>query len=254
MTAIASHPFGTVSWFDLMSPNPEQSRAFYGGLFGWTYEVGGEETGGYAMAQLGGKTAAGIGRLPKDAPYPSCWTAYFNVENAVDTAMAIIDAGGAIAIPVMQVMDAGRFAVAIDPSGAPFGLWQPGAHLGAQVANQHGAKGWQECHTRDGAKASAFYAEVFALEPSKVPGMEYWIMKRGEADLCGVFQNPDLPAQVPPHWLVYFDVDDTDATIAQATSTGATVIVPATDTPHGRMAVLADPFSATFAVIHPPTQ
>ena len=32
-----------------------------------------------------------------------------------------------------------------------------------------------------------------------------------------------VPAEVPSHWLVYFGVDDTDATVAKATELGASI-------------------------------
>lgn len=49
--------------------------------------------------------------------------------------------------------------------------------------------------------------------------------------------------------MVYFAVDDADATAARATELGGSVSVPATDTPFGRFAVLNDPQSAFFSVI-----
>ena len=254
MTTMESHAYNAVSWFDLMTPEPEKARAFYAGLFGWTYQVGGPETRGYAMAQATGRNAAGVGQLPPGAAMPSVWTAYFNVEDAAATVLAITAHGGSIMVPPMQVMDAGTMAIAIDPTGAAFGLWQPARHKGAQVASEHGAMGWQECHTREGAKAADFYARVFKLEPVKVEGMEYWLLQRGPTHLGGVYHDMKMPAEVLPHWLVYFDVDDADAAIAKATATGGKVMMGGNDTPHGRMAVLADPFGALFAVIQPPKQ
>ena len=50
-------------------------------------------------------------------------------------------------------------------------------------------------------------------------------------------------------WLVYFAVDDCDSAFEKATSTGASVIVPPMDIPHGRFAILKDPQGAEFAVI-----
>ena len=253
MTTLAKHPFNTVSWFDLMSPDPARAREFYTGLFGWTYQVGGPETGHYAMAQLAGRTAAGIGTLAKDSEHPSAWMVYFNVENAVEAAMAIVASQGLIVLPVMQVMDAGFMALAVDPSGAAFGIWQPVQHPGAQVVSEHGAMGWQECHTRDAQKARDFYTTVFGFRADKVPEMDYWLFMRGDTHLGGVYRDTRMPAHVPPHWLVYFDVTDTDAAIAKATATGGKLMMPASDTPHGRMAMLADPFGAVFAVIKPPS-
>lgn len=252
MTSIDKHPTNAPSWYDLMTPDPEKARAFYGALFGWDYHVTGAEYGGYAMAQLAGRAAAGIGQLPPNAPYPSTWTVYFNVESADATASAVKQAGGTIMMPPMDVGDQGRMAIAIDPTGAAFGLWQPRAHQGAGVKDQHGAMGWQECHTRDGAKARDFYARVFGFQPSKIEGMDYWTLDRGGQPHGGVMLDKDLPASVPPHWLVYFDVDDTDKAVATATARGGKVVQPAFDTPHGRMAILSDPFGAVFAVIHPP--
>jgi predicted enzyme related to lactoylglutathione lyase len=60
---------------------------------------------------------------------------------------------------------------------------------------------------------------------------------------------PMVPAEVPSHWLVYFAVDDTDASVAKAQELGGSVRMPPMDVPVGRFAVVADPQGATFAVI-----
>jgi hypothetical protein len=57
------------------------------------------------------------------------------------------------------------------------------------------------------------------------------------------------PAAVPAHWMVYFAVDDTDATAAKAAELGGQVSVPPTDIPPGRFAVLNDPQGAVFSVL-----
>ena len=54
---------------------------------------------------------------------------------------------------------------------------------------------------------------------------------------------------MPPAWGAYFAVEDTDATIATAEELGGSTIRPAADTDFGRMALLADPDGAVFAVI-----
>jgi hypothetical protein len=57
----------------------------------------------------------------------------------------------------------------------------------------------------------------------------------------------DDPA-TPAHWSVTFGVEDADATAAQASQLGGTVITQPFDAPWVRMAVLADPGGATFIV------
>ncbi len=58
-----------------------------------------------------------------------------------------------------------------------------------------------------------------------------------------------FPPQVPPHWTVYFAVEDADATVAEITALGGSVIAPPTDIPQGRFAAVSDPHGAMFSVI-----
>ena len=53
---------------------------------------------------------------------------------------------------------------------------------------------------------------------------------------------------VPPHWNLYFLVDDVDKTTAKATEAGGMALVPGMDTPQGRMSVIADPTGAMFCL------
>ena len=72
-------------------------------------------------------------------------------------------------------------------------------------------------------------------------------------DVVGVMTategGPGGPA-VPPHWNVDLRVDDADAVAARAAELGVTVLMPPTDTPGFRRAVLLDPQGAAFSVSH----
>ena len=152
----------------------------------------------------------------------------------------------------MDVSDIGRMAVFADPTGAAIGVWQPKSFIGAELANEAGAFAWNELNTRDLPASKAFYTKVFSWEPHDLDmeGMSYTEWKLGDKTIAGMMPMPEMvPAEVPAHWLVYFGVNDTDATVAQATDLGGTTLVPPTDIPPGRFAVLTDPDGATFAVI-----
>jgi predicted enzyme related to lactoylglutathione lyase len=58
-----------------------------------------------------------------------------------------------------------------------------------------------------------------------------------------------IPRDVPPHWLVYFTVEDTDATLQKAQELGGRVLFGPMDIPQGRFAVLSDAQGAPFGVI-----
>jgi predicted enzyme related to lactoylglutathione lyase len=246
MTEITEHAPGTPSWADIGSPDIAASSAFYSGLFGWTGEDLGEEAGHYTMCSLRGKAVAAIG--PAMNPGPPTWSTYFTVDDADATSKLIADAGGTIVVDPMDVMDAGRMAVAQDSTGGFFSIWQPRAHIGAQIVNEPGTLCWNELNTRDVEGALTFYERVFGFTTKR--SAEYNEFGLGGRSVAGCMTMPaGVPAEVPSHWLVYFAVDDTDAAAARAAELGGTAM-PAIDVPDvGRFAVLMDPLGAVFAVI-----
>jgi hypothetical protein len=61
--------------------------------------------------------------------------------------------------------------------------------------------------------------------------------------------NPMVPAQVPSYWLVYFNVDDVDAAYGKAMASGAQEMLPPSEFPGGRFAILTDPQGAAFGLL-----
>jgi len=250
-----SYPAGTPSWVDLSTPDPAKAESFYGGLFGWEVKEQGPEAGGYAMFTKSGKNVAGIGPVMGEGQ-PTVWTTYVTVDDADATIAKAKEAGGVVFVEPMDVLDVGRMAVFSDPTGAVIAIWQPKTHQGAQLANEADTFCWNELRTRDADKAKSFYAHVFGWGATSedFEGMSYTMWQRGDAPVGGMVELPlHTPSDIAPHWLVYFAVDDCDATVSKATSTGAQVTSPPTDTSAGRMATLQDPSGAAFAVIKPPS-
>jgi hypothetical protein len=245
---------GTPCWVDLMTTDQAAARTFYGELFGWDIEVGPPETGEYAMASIGGRSVAGIGGM-MGMEHPPVWNTYLATADADATAKAVGAAGGSVVAPAMDVMEFGRMAFVQAPGGGVFGLWQAGTHLGMSLANETGAVIWDEFMTRDFAAASQFFTEVFGYTYTDLGGDSGFVYSTIEIDgntVGGIGQLPEsVPAHIPPHWRVYFAVDDADAAVEKATSLGAAVVSPAQDMPYGRHADLADPQGAVFSVIKP---
>ncbi|WP_437567741.1 VOC family protein [Sorangium sp. So ce542] len=254
MSTIERHVPGPPSWVDLMTPDFEGALEFYGGLLGWTFEVGPPELHHYAMCKVGGRNAAGIGKRPEGSSFPSAWSVYFDGDDADRIAESIRANGGQIMTGPMDVMDFGRTLVAADPTGAVFGVWEPRKHTGAQVVEEPGAVLWHQVDTRDNKKAADFYCRVFGLEARKheVPGIDYMTLLKGPKAAGGVLQmNEQWPADLPPHWMVYFAVADVDASIVKVQELGGKVHVPPFDTPYGRQSVVADPWGAAFTLMTP---
>jgi predicted enzyme related to lactoylglutathione lyase len=250
MPEMTAYEPGTPSWVDLGSPDTAAAAAFYKTLFGWEFQDAGPDAGGYGMLTLNGKSVAGLG--PAQNPGPPYWTTYVSTDDADAAAARVSAAGGTVIVPPMDVMDAGRMAVAADPTGAVISLWQPNQMIGAAVVNDPGAFCWNELHSRDTAAAGEFYEKVFGWKPdtNDMGGMAYTEFKLNDKTIAGMMTMPEMvPAEAPSYWLVYFTVTDCDAAVATATGAGGSVMAPAMDIPIGRFAILADPQGAMFAVI-----
>jgi len=246
---------GTPSWVDLSSPDPAASQEFYRSLFGWEIEDSGPEMGNYGMCLLGGRPVAGIGPQMGGGDAPPAWLTYLAVDDVEKTAEAIASNGGTVVAPPMDVGDAGRMAVAQDPTGAVFGIWQAGETIGFERFNEPGSVVWNEAMSRDPERAKEFYSAVFGYGYEAVEGQPYWMLQAAahHRTVGGIGAlEPNLPGDVPAQWRTYFLVGDTDAGAAKAGELGGTVVQAPVDTPYGRMAVVTDPHGATFSIMTAP--
>ena len=249
-----SYTQGTPNWVDLQTSDQDAAKAFYAGLFGWSYDDQPMPQGPvYSMALLGGHPVAAIAPQPPEmaaAGVPPMWNTYIAVDSVDEAAGKVEAAGGKVAMAPFDIMDAGRMAFVMDPAGAPVALWQAGQHIGATLVNEPGTLTWNELITADPG-AFKFYSDVLGLSTSTMDmgagGGEYTMFEVGGQPVGGSMP-PQAPG-VPNHWHVYFAVDDADATAAKAAELGGTVIMPPFDTPVGRIAVLGDPQGAVFSVI-----
>jgi predicted enzyme related to lactoylglutathione lyase len=255
MTEMTTYKPGTPSWVDFGSPDLDASIEFYGGLFGWDVPEAenAEQTGGYRQAMKGGRPAGGMMPLMQEGQ-PSAWTTYISVEDAEATAAAVKEAGGTVMAEPMEVLDLGKMAIFADPTGAVFGVWQPGTFSGAGIVNEPGAISWNELNTRDLNASKAFYGAVFGWgfrDDDMGEAGSYTTILLGESMVGGILDmaGREVPETVPAHWQVYFAVEDTDATIEAAKQAGGGVMVEPIDIPAGRFSILTDPHGASFAVI-----
>lgn len=267
------YPPGVPCWVDTTQPDPEAAAGFYGQLFGWEFEnvMPPGTDGTYLMARIRGRNVAAVSGPFGGGPPMAVWNTYVCVDSADDTAAKVRDAGGQVLMEPFDVMDAGRMAVFADPEGAVFSVWQANTHQGSGVVNEHGSVNFNNLNTRDMDGATRFYGAVFGWGVLDLgPGMAMWRldgygdhleeltpgMREGMAAMGAPPGFEDVVAALgpiaddqpdtPAHWSVTFAVDDADATAARAAELGADLVLPPTDMPWVRMAVIRDPQGAMF--------
>jgi uncharacterized protein len=251
----SSYTEGTPNWVDLQTTDPDAAKAFYTSLFGWSFDDQPIPEGGvYSMALLGGEPVAAITPQPPPAAaagMPPAWNTYIATDDVDAAAAKVAGAGGTLAMAPFDVMDAGRMAFVLDPTGAAVGLWQARNHIGARRVNEPGALTWNEITSSDLEAALPFYEAVLGLSARSMPmgDAEYTMLYAGDAVVGGA--TPPHTDGVPNHWHVWFAVANADATAAAATAGGGRMLVAPTDMAIGRIATIADPQGAVFSVIQP---
>lgn len=245
---------GTFCWVELGTTDSQAAKKFYTELFGWNFAdspVGPDMV--YTMLKQDGKDVGGLYQMGSEMQgVPPHWLSYVSVANADDAAAKAKELGGTLLKDPFDVSTVGRMAVIQDPTGAVFALWQAGTHNGAGVCNVPNSFCWNELGTRDVSKAGDFYTGLFGWGKNvqQMGPMTYTSFMNGERPAGGMYEPPPEMGEVPPHWLVYFAVADTDAMVAKATELGGKVIAPPMDIPEtGRFAIIQDPQGAAFGII-----
>lgn len=250
-TALTNKP----AWIDLATSDAGAARDFYAKLLGWTLEVSDDpQYGGYATAKLGDASVGGIGPKQGDDA-PTAWSVYIGTENADELSKKVEAAGGTLVAPPFDVGDQGRMAVFSDPSGAFISAWQPG-QMSQFVSGRPNAFGWAELNARGLDRAVTFYETVFGWTHSTSPfgeGQEYTQFEHNGEPIAGALEmSPQIPADVPSYWTIYFTVDDVDAGFRRALELGGREMVAPQDFPGGRFAIVSDPQGAAFGLMTAP--
>jgi len=245
---------GTFCWVELGTTDGEAAKKFYTELFGWGFmDIPMGPGGVYTMLTQDGKEVGALYTMPSEMTsqgIPPNWLSYVLVESADESAAAAKSLGGTLFKEPFDVMDVGRMAVIQDPTGAVFAIWQAGTHKGAGITGVPNSLCWNELTTSDVARAGDFYTGLFGWGKNvqQMGDMTYTSFMNGERPAGGMYEPP--PAGVPPHWLAYFAVEDTDAMVKKANGLGASTVTPPMDIPDtGRFAILEDPQGAAFAII-----
>lgn len=243
------------AWIDLSSPDPAASREFYSNLFDWRVDVSPDpQYGGYGIAHLadGGEDVAGIGgtMMPEA---PTTWNLYIGTSDAATLGDRVQAAGGGVLAPAFDVGEMGRMAVFTDSVGAVISAWQPGG-MGSFRTGEIGTFGWAELNARGIDTATTFYDTVFGWSARTSPmgeGLgEYTEFLIGGQSILGALEMmPNIPAEVPSYWMIYFNVADVDDAFTRAVDAGATEMVGPSVMPGGRFAIVTDPHGAMFGLL-----
>jgi uncharacterized protein len=248
---------GAPCWVSLTARDLDTATGFYGPLLGWSFEPGPRRWGRYLRVVAGGEAVAGIGEVAREWEFTVAWTTYFATDNADKTADGIRERGGTVAVGPLE-FDAGRLALAADPNGATFGLWE-GARLPCDFRRPLGAPAWIQLRTRDAFDAAIFYGGVFQWDDAADPDRYEVVWEHDRvvlrvdgyatAALSGGGTQAAMDPRLRPRWHVYFSVADVDDAVAAALQLGGEVVGEPENSAYGRVAGVRDPEGGLFSLI-----
>jgi predicted enzyme related to lactoylglutathione lyase len=255
MPEMTSFEPGAPVALELSSPNPEASKRFYRGLFGWgSYIITDPRLGDYTMFTLDASSSldvAGLTALADDTGAPF-WTVFLGVGDLEAALAATREAGGRPHIGPTSIMNLGRVVLADDDQGAGIALWQAYDHPGAGMVGEPNSMCWVELECRDVVASGRFYTHLLGwsepIEFGGLTGAPSYLWRNGGRPVASAVRT-DLPDGVPARWVPHFAVADCDASAAEAVRQGGSVAGPCTGTVHGRYVRLQDPSAAPLVLV-----
>ena len=236
---------GQPCWVDIMVTDAEKQAAVTGfltDLFGIRWEIGGADTGYYGMGFIGDGAVMAVGQNENGAGFP---VVYMHCDDINASAAAVAAAGGQVFMGPMQVMDAGSMALATDPNGVVFGLWQGNLMRGFGVVNVPGAFNWFDLPSTAPDVAAAFYQQAFGLSYSDMTNGG--ILTHGEDQLSSI--SPAGEGMVSA-WNPIFTSTDLDATEARAKELGCSILVSRMEVPGGHISAAQDPKTGLVVTVY----
>jgi predicted enzyme related to lactoylglutathione lyase len=248
MARRTSYTHGTFCHVDLMTPDREASKAFYGALLDWTAEDLGH---GYTAFRRDGELVAGAFALSLEqqtAGMAPSWTTYVSVSDLDATAARVSELGGAVVGDVFAIPEAGRGVAIGDPQRAVLLLWEPEGFHGAELVNADGAWAWSDLQSPDPAAAVPFYEELFGWEIAPIAESHgsYWTVAADDRTIGGMMRSPQVPQ---PFWTVYFGVEDVDDALERVSEGGGRTLLEPIRVPSGRFAMALDPQGASVCFV-----
>lgn len=252
---------GSWIWYELMTPDPEGSKAFYDAVVGWTMTPGTPETNGYGfITRADDGMTGGVLTLTKDMTDHGarpCWLGYVGVDDVDAGCTAIEAAGGKVLMPANDIPGAGRIAMVADCCGAPFYIMTPtpppggGQSTAFSAMPNPGACGWNELYAGNLDNALAFYTGQFGWSLPDAMDMgpmgTYQFIAHDGVQVGAIMTKPDaVPVAV---WGHYFWVESITAAKVKVETGGGQVINGPHEVPGGLWIIQGiDPQGALFSL------
>ncbi len=262
------NPEGSFIWYELMTPDPDASKAFYDAVVGWTIASQSSAPGGavdYRMiTRSDGGNSGGVLKLDhamQDHGARPMWLGYLYAEDVDARVAAIAADGGKVLMPPHDAPGIGRFAMVTDPVGVPFYLMRPtppadnvDATSDVFSVDQPQHVRWNELGTTDPEGMIVFFRRHFGWDQEGEMDMgllgKYRFLQHGRVTIGAMM--PKMPQVPMSAWTYYIGVDDIDRAAKAVTDGGGTIQHGPMEIPGGEYSLNGmDAQGAAFGLVGP---
>ncbi len=257
------HHVGKMLIAELATHDLAATKAFYGGLLGWTFQDFMFGSTSVAEAFAVGQPVAVLIQRPvppaaatAGAQMQPAWVSFFAVRDVEAAKNLAVQGGAKLLFGPHPLPGLGQQAVLTDPQGAVFGFIASSSGDPKDEPAQAGQWIWSSLFAADPDTDSTFYQSVLGYDVYDMPGKgdaRHFIIASDGFARASANPMPEGNAAMRPHWLNFVRSDDMPAMAAKVASLGGRVLVQPQKDRHGaRIAVVADPMGVPFGLMEWP--
>jgi hypothetical protein len=243
---------GKIVWHDLLTDDVNSVKSFYGSLFGWKFDNGGDPDAVYTTILFNGNPIGGIIHLENkdgETNFASQWMEYISVDDVDGVFQEVKKQNCKVYREPFDIMNRGRIAVFDDTRGALIAIVNSSTGDPDDVEVEYNNWFWNELWTDDLNNSVDFYKSLFnyTLEEYKTRSdNDYVILRTKEKRRAGVIKIPY--DDVKPNWLPYLAVKNVKDVESKVKELGGDILVASEGIIGNDAAILADPSGAVFAI------
>ncbi len=250
LTKVPTHEyrFDHVIWRDLITPDVEQSKTFYGDVFGWTFEDFTLQGKKYVMISHQGDYIGGMIEMPSSES--SIWIASVSTEDVEKQSLNVTQNGGKVLLKTANIPGRGKQSILEGNQGEKFSFIH--SLNGDPTSKTHFAEGdwlWMEFWADNPSDAYTFYNKAFRTNVEQIvsDNKPYWILQSNGKRVAGIIQNP--LTNVDSQWVPYIQTQNPSATVKKVEENGGYVILaPQESIRKGSVGVVQDPNGAILCL------
>lgn len=245
--AVAPDSYGNIVWYTLVTPNLQESAAFYQNIFDWeisTTELKGQNIG---LVRYQGQPIASMVEITgADA---ALWVASVSTQSVKEITGKFTANGGRVILKDFNIQNTGKQVILEGPLGEKLGFIENPAHPVSQLTNGAQQWIWTELWSTNTDLSRSFYQKVFnaSITENEKTDKPYWFINKGGQKVGGIIPNPAEGAR--SQWVPYVNIPDIPGFYAGLKETNAKILLgPESGYRNGSIVVFEDPHNALLCI------